>query len=241
MQEEGQEKDTTTHLCWTDGRTTKYTEPSYLVHGWTEEWVKYLDYISKIDLSHRQRLRYERTLHMRCADSNKQAGPQCQRPDCKSSADALVSLQRAQGKGFTSYSDAFEDKTKYHTGSRNPTTLGVVEFQLEDVLLVTFIRKMDRKPNVVEFFILGPSLARMALSRVARQRMAGPAITTTTPGSRSDQPQETVGERKGLNCCQVHLNPESICNFAHFSDFSFWQFRVQPVATAMNATEMVYR
>ena len=34
---------------------------SQLVHGWTEEWVKYLDYISKIDISHdapyRQRLR----------------------------------------------------------------------------------------------------------------------------------------------------------------------------------------
>ena len=34
---------------------------SQLVHGWTEEWVKYFDYISKIDVSHdapyRQRLR----------------------------------------------------------------------------------------------------------------------------------------------------------------------------------------
>ena len=49
---------------------------SQLVHGWTEEWVKYLDYISKIDISHeapyRQRLRYESTLY-------EQAGPLCQR------------------------------------------------------------------------------------------------------------------------------------------------------------------
>ena len=47
---------------------------SRLVHGWTEEWVKYLDYISKIDISHeapyRQRLRYESTLYMRGVDSS---------------------------------------------------------------------------------------------------------------------------------------------------------------------------
>ena len=74
-----------------------------MVHGWTEEWVKYLDYISKIDISHdapyRQRLRYNSTICMRSVDSNnKQAGPLCQRPDCKTSADVLVSLRRTQGK-----------------------------------------------------------------------------------------------------------------------------------------------
>ena len=47
----------------------------------------------------------------------------------------------------------------------------MVEFQLEDVFLVIFILNMDRMPNVVELFILGPSMTRMALSRVARQRM----------------------------------------------------------------------
>ena len=50
---------------------------SQLVHGWTDEWVKYLDYISKIDISHdapyRQRQGYESTVYMRGADSiNKQ-------------------------------------------------------------------------------------------------------------------------------------------------------------------------
>ena len=54
------------------------------VHGWTNEWVKYLDYISKIAISHdapyRQRQRYESTVCMRSVHSNKQAGPLCQRP-----------------------------------------------------------------------------------------------------------------------------------------------------------------
>ena len=58
---------------------------SQLAHGWTETWVKYLDHISEIGISHnalfRQRQRYESTLYMRGVDSNKQAGPLCQRPD----------------------------------------------------------------------------------------------------------------------------------------------------------------
>ena len=84
---------------------------------------------------------------------------------------------------------------------------------------------MDRKPNVEEFFILGPSLARMALSRVARQRMVGSAITTTTPESRTDKHKETctgTSERKSLSCCQVRLSPDSMCSLSHFSDFLFF-------------------
>ena len=74
-----------------------------LVHGWTEEYVKYLDNICKIDVNYgapyRQRLRYESTVYMRGVNSKKQAGPPCQRLDCKSSANALVSIQREKGKG----------------------------------------------------------------------------------------------------------------------------------------------
>ena len=90
---------------------------------------------------------------------------------------------------------------------------------------------------------MGPSRARMALSRVARQRMVGSAITATTPESRTDKYKGTCtarSERKGLNCCPVHLNADSICSLAHVSVFcSLWQFRVQTVATAMNATGCV--
>ena len=53
----------------------------------------------------------------------------------------------------------------------------MVEFQLEDVFLVIFFLNMDRKPNVVDFFFLGPSMATMALSRVARQRVVGSKST----------------------------------------------------------------
>ena len=118
------------------------------------------------------------------------------------------------------------------------TTLRMVEFQLENVFLVIFILNMDVKPNVVEFFILGQSKARMA--RMARQRMVGSAITRTTPESCTEKYKEScmeTSEREDLNCCQVHLNPDSIRSLAHVSIFcSFWQFRVQTVATAMKAT-----
>ena len=47
---------------------------SQLVHNLIEEYVKYLEYISKIDTSHdapcRQRLRCESTVYMRSVDSN---------------------------------------------------------------------------------------------------------------------------------------------------------------------------
>ena len=81
---------------------------------------------------------------------------------------------------------------------------------------------MDRKPNVVELFILGPSMARMALSWVARQRMVRSVTTSTTPESRTDQHKETCAEtsERCLNFCQVHLKPDSIRSLAHFSDFS---------------------
>ena len=52
------------------------------------------------DASYRQRLRYESTVYMRGVNSNKQAGPPCQRPDYKSSANALFSIQREQRKGI---------------------------------------------------------------------------------------------------------------------------------------------
>ena len=51
-------------------------------------------------------------------------------------------------------------------------------------------------------------------SRVARQRMVGPAITTTTPESRTNEYQETCTERseqKTLNCRQVCRQHTCLC------------------------------
>ena len=73
------------------------------MHGWTEEYVKYLDYITQIDISHeapyKQRNRFINTIFMRGVDSNTYAGPLCQRPEFKSIAHVFVSIQREKGKG----------------------------------------------------------------------------------------------------------------------------------------------
>ena len=72
--------------------------------------------------------------------------------------------------------------------------LGWLCSQLEGVFLVIFILNMDRKPNAAELFILGPSMASMALSRVARQRMVASVIITTTPEWRTGHYKETCTE-----------------------------------------------
>ena len=99
-----------------------------LMHGWTEEYVKYLDYISHIDIRtdapYKQRNRHESAFFMRGVDSNKQAGPLCQRPDEKS-ANVLVGLQREQDQRSNSYFNALADKTKRHIGSNSQTTLRI--------------------------------------------------------------------------------------------------------------------
>ena len=94
-------------LYWTDGRTTRSTE----LLNWCT-------------VPYKQRNRHENTLFMRGVDSNKQAGPLCQRPDYKSSANALVSIQRRS----TSYSIENADKAKRHTGSSSPTTFRRLSF-----------------------------------------------------------------------------------------------------------------
>ena len=130
---------------------------SQWAQGSIETWVKYLDFISEIDISHnapyRQRQRYESTLHMRGVDSKKQGGRLCQLPDYRPSADVLVSLQQNQGKGVR--------PVPLHLRTRQHNTLDpavkqhfrIVEFQLEDVFLVIFIFNMDRKRNMVELFL----------------------------------------------------------------------------------------
>ena len=208
---------------------------SQLVHGWTEEYVKYLDYISKIDIiydaPYNQRNRYEYSLFMRGVESNKQAGPLCQRPD------SCQPLTRTRQRS-TSYSNELADKTKEtHWIPAVQQHLEWLSLNWKTYYSSSSFFNMDRKPNLEEIFILGPSMERMALSCMARQRMARSVTTSTTPESHTDQHKETCAEtsERCLNCCQVHLNPVSIRGLAHFSVF-FWQFRVQTVAPAMNAT-----
>ena len=164
-------------------------------------------------------------------------GPQCQRPGDKSSANALVSIQREQDKGVphipmhlrTRQRDTLDPKVQQH--------FEWLSFNWKTYFSSSSSSTWTESPTWWSSASLGPSKARMVLPRMARQRMAGSAISPTKLESRTDKYKGTcieTSEREGLNCCQVHLNPDSIRSLAHFS---VWQFRVQTVATAMNATE----
>ena len=100
---------------------------------------------------------------MRSVDSIKQAGPLCEQQEYRASADALVRFQRAQGKDVPHIPMHLRTRQNHTLDPSSPTTFRMVEFQLEDICLVIFILNMDRKPSVVEYCMLGPSMARMAL------------------------------------------------------------------------------
>ena len=82
-------------------------------------------------------------------------------------------------------------------------------FPLAKVFLVIFILDMERKLQVVEFF-LGPSMARLALSMMARQRRVRSIITTTTPGS-------STSTRNNKISVIVMIYWTSICSLEIFS------------------------
>ena len=76
---------------------------SQVAIGWTETYVKYLDYISTVDIKHealhRPRHRYENMIFTRSDDPNPQAGSLWKIQDYKTSTGALMCLQQEQGKG----------------------------------------------------------------------------------------------------------------------------------------------
>ena len=77
---------------------------SQVAIGWTETYVKYLDYLTTVDIKHdaprRQRNRFENMIFMRSDDPNPQAGPLWRREDYLTSTSALMCLQQEQGGGI---------------------------------------------------------------------------------------------------------------------------------------------
>ena len=111
-----------------------------------------------------------------------------------------MSLQYAEGQGAPHSIETKHQNilimAKFLLGG---VLCGTAKFRTPTTIIIIF--KLVTKPNMVEFVILGPSMAKVALSWVARQRVVGQKVQTKTTDSRSEQPQETVGERDGLDCC----------------------------------------
>ena len=130
---------------------------SQLVHGWTDEWVKYLDPWCTLPTA---TTKWKHNLF------EKRRFQETSRTTVSTTWLQIISkyfcqLSTSSRQRSTSGTNAFANRTKYHIGSRSSTTLRMVEFQLVDVFLVIFILNMDRKPNVVDEELMGPSMARM--------------------------------------------------------------------------------
>ena len=151
---------------------------------------------------------------MRGVDSNKQAGPLCQRPVFKSSVNALVSFQQAQGKGVPHI------PIKLRTRQNN--TLDPAAQQ----------HKVWLSFNWPTCFSSSSSLTWTE----------SPTWWSSSPWDHQWQEGHSQGwqdkktdlqtlqvygdldgksERQSLSHCQIHLNPASIRFLAHFSDLFF--------------------
>ena len=106
-QNEEQRKVITIPRYSADGRTATNIlyvyRASHVAIGWTETYVKYIDYLTTVDIKHdaphRQRNRYENMIFTISDDPNSLAGPLWKREDYKTSTSALMCLQQEQGKG----------------------------------------------------------------------------------------------------------------------------------------------
>ena len=112
----------------------------------------------------------------------------------------------------------------------------MVEFQLEDVLLVIFILNMVRKPNAVN--------GKNGPLKVGKTKNGGIRDNNNNARVTHRLVQGYLyGEVRAKRSQLLSSSPEfglhvQSCALLRFC-CSFWQFRVQTVATAMNATGSV--
>ena len=163
--------------CGTGGRMMKFIEPSQLARSWTHVWIRYLDFIVHFDISHNvpswQREWYVNLIHLRSVDSNKQAGPLWKRPGDKEAKSAVASLQNAEGQGVH-YIPV--DLRSRQNNKHDPAVQEYLEW-LSFHWAEHFAEPQNserQQPSssssswspspTLEFVILGPKLAKMALN-----------------------------------------------------------------------------
>ena len=105
MEEEEQKGHDTIVIRWQEGGKYRISQQA---HGWTEEYCRYLDYLTTVDISHtalwhqrhqrHQRHQHESTITFVCNDEDRQAGPMEARGDFKPSTKFLASLRQEQGR-----------------------------------------------------------------------------------------------------------------------------------------------
>ena len=82
---------------WDRWQNDENYRESQLAIDWSDAWVRYLDHLHKIDISHKapqeQRSRYNNLLYLRCVHEDRQAPLLSQRPGYQAAKNAQVEMQ----------------------------------------------------------------------------------------------------------------------------------------------------
>ena len=83
---------------WDRWENDEIYRKSQLDTGWSDAWVRYLDHIEQIDISHEatpeQRCRYHHLICVRSVNEDRQAPPSSTRPGYQEAKTALVEMQK---------------------------------------------------------------------------------------------------------------------------------------------------
>ena len=196
-------------IRWQDDE--KYRN-SRQAHGWTEEYCRYLDYLTTIDISYitpwHQRDQYECTITLVCNDEDRQAGPMKARKDFKPTTKILASLRQEQGRQFFQSKER-ENETKtirWCIASR----IRMDESKLEYLFLATFFLF-----NILTKLV--PSrTSRLSMAWTPRHPMA------RSPMARSPTARSQVVER--VNAAD-YLQKRCGRHFARFSRIRRFLFK----------------
>ena len=194
-------------IRWQDDE--KYRN-SRQAHGWTEEYCRFLDYLTTIDISYitpwHQRDQYECTITLVCNDEDRQAGPMKARKDFKPTTKILASLRQEQGRQFFQSKER-ENETKtirWCIASR----IRMDESKLEYLFLATFF--------------LFNILTKLVPSRTSRLSMAWTHPMARSPMARSPTARSQVVER--VNAAD-YLQKRCGRHFARFSRIRRFLFK----------------
>ena len=107
---------------------------SQRAYGWTEEYCRYLDNLTKIDISHiapwHWRHWYESTITLVCNEEDRQRGPMKARKDFKPTTKIPGSLRQERGRQNSFYSEEREIEALQ-------AKLGRMSQKMEDLIIFT--------------------------------------------------------------------------------------------------------
>ena len=223
---------------------------SQLAIGWTETYVKYLDYLTTVDISqkvcHRKRNRYANMIFMRNDDPKSPSRTTVEKRRLQNNNECADVPSTRTRQRYPSYSDAYGDKTAQNIGSYNSAKFGMVQPELANVLLDT---------DFILFFV-GHKIRHGGILNTGKILNSGESGKqkngkTKSCGRNGKGRQQTIHVQllpENWNGILFHLLPKSAlcsqffvqsCTFTSHALFflSKNRFRVQTLANVVNVTD----